>query len=106
MYVAVSKEISGQYRCAGHFMDGNLVRIVMYTNGHIVVYDHPETNKLYEMNPNLGTFYPRSIGCIRSAQSGTLVVVLGGFYPDVEAGQRFAVIGTEYKIKPPATYQG
>lgn len=99
------KEIPGLDRTAGHFMDGIFIRKVLVTNRIIRVYDQFDNVLYTEAQPLPTGFVTKSIGCIRSAQTGKLIVVIGGFN-EGSSSQCAHVMATDYFIKPPAVYQG
>lgn len=99
------KETPGLDRVAGHFMDGSVIKYVMVSNRQATVYDQ-YGNAQHTCPVQLPEgFVPKSLGCIRSAQTGKLIVVAGGFNMGT-SGQLAHVLATDYVIAPPATYQG
>lgn len=94
----------GLDRCAGHFLDGIYIRKVQCLDGALVICD-VEDRELHREHTGLLQFTARSIGCIRSAQTGKLVVVLGG-YTAGTSGQVAHVYASDYPIQPPQVFQG
>lgn len=104
-YLFAGKELPGTDRVAGHFMDDIFIRYAMVIDHHVEVFDQ-FTNSVYRDSVRLPEgFVARSIGCIRSAQTGKLIVVLGGLYVNSNT-QVTHVLATDYFIKPPRVYQG
>lgn len=95
---------NGQHRCAGAFKDGYVLRKVMFIDGDIVVYGVFD-DEVYRCNAGVGDFMAKSISCLRSAQSGKLIVVLGGFVPNTESGQRSHFVSTDYVIAEEITHE-
>lgn len=92
-----------EHRCAGHFLDGIYQRSVIYSQDKFYVLGVDDTDVIAVIS---GALPPgvavRSIGCIRSAQTGYLVLHVGGFYVN-QGGQRRWVVSTGYHIAMPVT---
>lgn len=103
--ITYGSEHPGIDRIAGHFLDGQNIRHVICSNKELLVCKqsgevvHRVGQKL---DPN---YVPKSIGCIRSAQTGRLVLVIGGFY-NGDDGQVVATVATDYPIADPVVFVG
>lgn len=103
--ITYGQEHPGIDRIAGHFLDGNAIRHVICSNKELLVCKQ-SGEVVHRVAQKLDANYvPKSIGCIRSAQNGRLVLVIGGFR-EGSSGQVVATISTDYEIQPPATFQG
>jgi hypothetical protein len=92
-------------RC-GFFKDGNLIQKVEIVGLRILVTD--PLNRVYyesEALPELVNYAVQQIGAVRSAQSGKLVVSIGGFYAG-DDGMQSMVIATDYPVREPVEYAG
>lgn len=92
-------------RC-GFFKDGIYIQKVEIVGQTILVTD--PLNKVYyrsEYLPQLNNYSVQQIGAVRSAQSGKLIVSIGGFYAG-EDGMQSMVISTDYAVREPVEYQG
>lgn len=99
------KELPGLDRVAGHFMDGIFIKYCMVVNHHVEAFDQFGTSIYRDPTPLPEGFVPKSLGCIRSAQTGKLIVVIGGFTAGTST-QVTHILATDYFITPPAVYQG
>jgi hypothetical protein len=99
------KSWSGQARRAGSFKDGIYIAKVEVVAGGLLVTD-PVNTELYHSGyiPELEGYAVQSISCNRSAQSGRLVVTIGGFYAGT-SGQQSLVIATDYDIREEVTHE-
>jgi hypothetical protein len=94
--IFLGQETDGLDRIAGYFYDGQFIRYAMITNHKVVVFD-TYGNPIYtEQGVTLpGDFVPKSIQCLRSRQTGKLVVGLGGFMSG-GSKQRGCIVATDY----------
>lgn len=103
--ITYGSEHPGIDRIAGHFMDGRAVRHVICSNKELLVCKQ-SGEVVHRVAQKLDADYvPKSIGCIRSAQTGLLVLVIGGFRAG-SSGQQVATVATDYPIAPPEVFQG
>jgi hypothetical protein len=97
-------EHPGIDRIAGHFLDGNAIRHVICSNKELLVCKQ-SGEVVHRVDKKLDANYvPKSIGCIRSAQNGRLVLVIGGFR-EGNSGQVTCTISTDYPIADPVVFQ-
>lgn len=91
-------------RC-GFFKDGILIQKVEIVGGRILVTD-PLNKEYYrsERLPQLDNYSVQQIGAVRSAQSGKLVISLGGFYAGTD-GTQSMVIATDYPVREPVEFE-
>lgn len=97
----------GQNRSAGAFMDGNAVRVVMVINDELCIFDvNDMTKPIHAEAIGLGADYmTKTIACLRSANTGKLVVVLGGYRANT-TGQEAHPFASDYFVKAPVAYPG
>lgn len=97
--------IPGLDRVAGHFMDGNAIKVALISDRWLAVYDQFGAERYKDPTRLPEGFIPKSIGCIRSANTGLLIAVVGGFFAG-SSNQTFYVLATDYPVRPPAVFQG
>ncbi len=92
-------------RRAGFFVDGVLIQKVEIVGRCIVVSD-PLNRVSYRSEPlaQLTDYAIQQIGAVRSAQSGKLVISIGGFYAGTN-GTQSIVIATDYAVRQPVTHE-
>ena len=93
-------------RCCGFFKDGIFIQKIEIVDRRIVASD-PLNKVVYtsEQLDALTGYAVQSIGAVRSAQSGKLVVCIGGFYAG-DAGMQSLVVSTDYSVREPVEYKG
>ena len=93
-------------RCCGFQKDGIYIMKIEIVGRCIVVSD-PLNKVVYtsEYLPALENYAVQSIGAIRSAQSGKLVVCIRGFYGG-DAGMQSLIVSTDYSVREPVEYKG
>lgn len=105
--VYMGNHIAGEKsRRAGFFQDGNLIQRVEIIARQIVVTD-PVNREYYRSEPlaALENYSVQQIGAVRSAQTGKLVICLGGFYAG-DDGMQSLIVATDYSVRQPVEYQG
>lgn len=92
-------------RFACSFLDGANNNRGEIVNQQIIVTD-PLNNELYRSDviPELANYAPRQMTCLRSAQTGWLVVTTGGFEIGGGTSQPLT-LSTKYPIRQPITYE-
>lgn len=95
----------GKARNACGFQDGIFIQRGEIEDNRIVVTD-PLNREYYRSDtiPALDNYAVQSLACIRSAQTGYLVVVVGGFYAGT-GGQQSLTLSTAYPIAEPVTHE-
>lgn len=91
-------ERDGLERRAGAFKDGIFMMKCEIERRQIVV-TNPQNQEFYRSEPigALDNYAVQSIACLRSAQTGRLVVILGGFYAG-SSKQQALTLATDYAI--------
>lgn len=105
--VLMGKHYPGEKsRRAGFFKDGNLIQRVEIVGRRIVVTD-PLNREYYrsEILNELTNYSVQQIGAVRSAQTGKLVVSIGGFYAG-DDGMQSMVVATDYAVREPVEFTG
>lgn len=103
VYPGVSRPGLARRACA--FQDGIFIQRGE-VEGTVFVVTDPLNREYYRSNPipALDNYAVQSLGCIRSAQTGQLVVVVGGFYAGT-GGQQSLTLATDYVIAEPVTHE-
>lgn len=98
-------ERPGLARRACAFQDGIFIQRGEVEGTTFIVTD-PLNREYYRSAPipALDNYAVQSLGCIRSAQTGQLVVVVGGFYAG-SGGQQSLTLATDYVIAEPVTHE-
>ena len=105
--VMMGKDYPGEKsRRCGFFKDGIYIQKVEIVGRRIVVSD-PLNRVVYtsEALDALNGYSVQQIGAVRSAQSGKLVVSIGGFYAG-DDGMQSMVIATPYAVAEPVEFRG
>jgi hypothetical protein len=94
-------------RRAGSFKDGQYIRFITCDQDCIFHFWDQERNHLYQEEALKGSgYFPQSIDTETSSFSGTVVLILGGFFPDNPNKATTITIATDYRISPPIWYGG
>lgn len=95
----------GLARRACGFQDGIYIQRGE-VEGTVFIVTDPLNREYYRSGsiPELDGYAVQSLICIRSAQTGQLVVVVGGFYAG-SGGQKSLTLATDYAIREPVTHE-
>lgn len=98
-------ERPGLSRRACGFQDGIFIQRGE-VEGNVFIVTDPLNREYYRSNPipELDNYAVQSLICIRSAQTGQLVVVVGGFRAG-SGGQQSLTLATDYVIREPITHE-
>lgn len=101
------EEFPGLERDACGFKDGIYVMHAQIINRVVIVRD-PLKREYYRslpLGPAFDGYNVNTIDCLRSSQSGKLIMVTGGFYVG-GGGQKTLTLSTDYPIAQEVVYQG
>lgn len=98
-------ELPGLTRRTGAFMDGWKLRKVEFTDNRVRVSDALDrVSYLSDPVGALENYAVQSVQCLRSATTGLLIIILGGFTVGSKT-QQSLMLSTDYPVAEPITFE-